>query len=245
MSAHTSSPSGRFDTLALVGLVVIGGGAVAFSGKLFFDAYASSQIPAPQVDQSMLQAYEKEQTELLTTPGLADDYALGGEAGQTEYSQKLGYNRIKIADAMASVTQELERGAFAAVALTAEDRATLDRLAMGGVTPDELLAMSKQTTVIEQAHATFVANCAACHGKNANGLVGPNLTDGYYLHGHKPENVYKTLMRGVAAKGMPAWAHLGDEKVAQLTAYVLSLYGKNVEGKAPQGLTPEGEAPPG
>ena len=44
---------------------------------------------------------------------------------------------------------------------------------------------------------------------------------------------------------MPPWTHLGEEKMKQVAAYVLSIKGKNLEGKAPQGVDENGNPPPG
>jgi len=68
-------------------------------------------------------------------------------------------------------------------------------------------------------------------------VVGPNLTDEFWLHGGKPEAVLASVTHGYPDKGMPAWKPvLGAEKVRLAAAYVLSLRGKSVANpKAPQG----------
>lgn len=77
---------------------------------------------------------------------------------------------------------------------------------------------------IESGKAIFAQNCASCHGAEAKGLVGPNLTDNTWIHGGKPENVYNTITTGVKSKGMPTWGPvLGGEKVATVAAFVYSL----------------------
>lgn len=82
----------------------------------------------------------------------------------------------------------------------------------------------------------FKTNCIPCHGANAEGTIGPNLTDKYWIHGGSAADIHTQITEGVAAKGMPAWgAILGPEKVKDLTAYVLSLRNTNAKGKEPQG----------
>jgi cytochrome c oxidase cbb3-type subunit III len=70
----------------------------------------------------------------------------------------------------------------------------------------------------------YETNCAACHGPELGGGIGPALNDGVWLHGGSDAEVVNTIATGVAAKGMPAWGPiLGQERVNQVAAYILSL----------------------
>jgi cytochrome c oxidase cbb3-type subunit 3 len=73
----------------------------------------------------------------------------------------------------------------------------------------------------------FNNNCAQCHGSDGKGYYGfPNLTDDDWLYGGTPEAIKHTLVNGRRA-AMPAWAGpLGDQGIADVTAYVLSLNGR-------------------
>lgn len=74
--------------------------------------------------------------------------------------------------------------------------------------------------------AVFEQNCVACHGADAHGGVGPNLTDADWIHGGTLPEITNTVTNGVTEKGMLAWGPiLGPEKVAQVAAYVHSLGG--------------------
>ena len=88
----------------------------------------------------------------------------------------------------------------------------------------------------------YATNCAACHGPEGQGTVGPNLTDAYWLNGGSPEAVWKSVSVGIPAKGMMAWKPvLGDQKVTEVTAYILSLRGTSPPNpKAAQGEMYEG-----
>jgi cytochrome c oxidase cbb3-type subunit 3 len=110
-------------------------------------------------------------------------------------------------------------------------------LAGGQVSNDMLAAMSSNSTAVEKGKGVFTSTCAACHRADGGGNIGPNLTDGYWLHGGKPVDIYHCVHDGVPSKGMPTWGpQLGDEKVADVVAYVLTIKGTNVaNGKAPQG----------
>lgn len=111
--------------------------------------------------------------------------------------------------------------------------------AAGGVEVDDGLLESLATSeaTVARGRASFRTNCAACHGDRAEGEIGPNLTDGSWLHGDAPTSVYHTIKDGYAPRGMPAWGPiLGEAQVQALTAYVLSVRNTNVPGRAPEGV---------
>jgi cytochrome c oxidase cbb3-type subunit 3 len=104
------------------------------------------------------------------------------------------------------------------------------------VTDDILLALSKDPVTLAAGEKVFLQHCASCHGERAEGKIGPNLTDDYWLHGSKPTDLYKTVTGGVVEKGMPSWLPvLGAERVRQAVAFVLTRKGMNLPGKEPQG----------
>lgn len=103
-------------------------------------------------------------------------------------------------------------------------------------------AAALATYIGDSAHiaagsAVFTARCAVCHGDVGQGLIGPNLTDKYWIHGRDAEAVYAVITDGVVAKGMTPWGNiLPPEERAQLVAYIRSLEGSNPSGaKAPEG----------
>ena len=73
----------------------------------------------------------------------------------------------------------------------------------------------------------FADNCAACHGRGGQGVVGlfPNLADDDWLWGGKPENIHATLVNGRNGY-MPAFAPTFDEQqLDDVTNYVMTLSG--------------------
>ena len=104
---------------------------------------------------------------------------------------------------------------------------------------DDLLAsMAQDAQVVETGKQVFVQTCVACHAAQGEGLVGPNLTDNAWIHGSQPMAIYKGISEGYTAKGMPPWGPtLGEERTRAVTAYVLTLKGKNLPGKPPEGQT--------
>ena len=85
--------------------------------------------------------------------------------------------------------------------------------------------------------AVFQSTCFACHGKNGEGGVGPNLTDDYWLHGGSIKDVFKTIKYGWPEKGMKSWKDdYSPSQIAQIASYVKSLKGTNpANAKPPQG----------
>ena len=93
--------------------------------------------------------------------------------------------------------------------------------------------------------AVFKQNCLACHGDRGQGVVGPNLTDKYFLHGPKAKDAYQVIGTGILEKGMPAWRTvLGSTKVQEVTAFVVSLRGQEIAGRPAQGVSEQGELAP-
>jgi cytochrome c oxidase cbb3-type subunit 3 len=76
----------------------------------------------------------------------------------------------------------------------------------------------------------FANNCAQCHGADAGGAYGfPNLRDDDWLYGGDAATIKATLVNGRQAV-MPAWGSvIGDEGIADVTQYVLSLNGRDVD----------------
>jgi cytochrome c oxidase cbb3-type subunit 3 len=90
---------------------------------------------------------------------------------------------------------------------------------------------------IAAGKAVFQSTCFACHGKNGEGGVGPNLTDEYWLHGGSINDVFKTIKYGWPDKGMKSWKDdYSPSQIAQIASYVKSLGGSHPDNpKPPQG----------
>jgi len=97
------------------------------------------------------------------------------------------------------------------------------------MTQEEILAAGK---------VVFDKICYVCHGKFGEGLVGPNFTDEYWIHGGKPEDLLKVVNEGVLDKGMISYkSQLNKAQINNVIAYILSLHGTNPPNqKAPQGV---------
>ncbi len=79
--------------------------------------------------------------------------------------------------------------------------------------------------------------CLACHLIDGGGIVGPNMTDDYYIHVRKLEDIPPLVRNGVVEKGMTPWKGiLSENQIAEVSAYAASLRGTTPSTpKAPQG----------
>jgi cytochrome c oxidase cbb3-type subunit 3 len=91
--------------------------------------------------------------------------------------------------------------------------------------------------------AAFQANCAACHGRGAQGFIGyPNLNDDEWLWGGTIAEIHKTISFGIRseekdtrASQMPRFGLdklLSDQQINEAAEYVLSLSNKQIDKAA-------------
>jgi len=98
----------------------------------------------------------------------------------------------------------------------------------------DIVAVADDANARRMGERLFVNYCATCHGSDARGARGfPNLRDNDWLYGGTPDTIKQTIMNGRSGV-MPAWeAALGGEAgVADMTEYVFSLSGRNVDQAA-------------
>jgi cytochrome c oxidase cbb3-type subunit 3 len=92
---------------------------------------------------------------------------------------------------------------------------------------------SEDEAVINKGKEIFMGMnnlCFTCHGSAGEGLVGPNLTDDYWLHGCTPQEVAKSITEGFPDKGMVPFgsgAPMPNDDVNALISYIGSLQGTN------------------
>jgi len=106
--------------------------------------------------------------------------------------------------------------------------------------PQEEITFDKVTLLTDaadlaQGKEIFTNSCAACHKPDGGGMVGPNLTDEYWINGGGIKNVFKLISEG--SKNNPTmvgWAKtLGTKQVQKVASYVLSLQGTKPAGGKP------------
>jgi cytochrome c oxidase cbb3-type subunit 3 len=103
---------------------------------------------------------------------------------------------------------------------------------------ENTVKLTSDPAVLASGQVIFKTTCAPCHGEHAQGNVGPNLTDDYWLHGGKINDLFKTIKYGVLSKGMPTWEkQLSPKQISDVANYIKSLHGTNPAGaKEPQGV---------
>jgi cytochrome c oxidase cbb3-type subunit 3 len=107
----------------------------------------------------------------------------------------------------------------------------------GALVNEETVTILNDDASLASGKDIFIKNCAACHGMNGEGLVGPNFTDEYWIHGGSIKNLFKTVKYGVPQKGMISWqTQLNPTQMQEVSSYILSLQGTSPENqKGPEG----------
>lgn len=134
-------------------------------------------------------------------------------------------------------TGELQLAEYKAEMLAAEEAKAVALESGGEQITEDNVTLLVDLDAINTGANIYKGNCATCHGALAEGLVGPNLTDEFWIHGGGISNVFKVIKYGVPAKGMIAWqSQFSPLQIQQIASYVLSLQGTNPpNGKDPQG----------
>lgn len=119
-------------------------------------------------------------------------------------------------------------------------QAEVERAALmnsGAMLNEETVTLLSDPTAIDNGKQIFATNCVACHAADGGGLVGPNLTDDYWIHGGGVKNIFKTIKYGVTAKGMIAWqTQLNPKQMQDVASFIVTLHGTTpVTPKQPEG----------
>jgi cytochrome c oxidase cbb3-type subunit 3 len=102
------------------------------------------------------------------------------------------------------------------------------------------LQPSQDAALLAKGKQTFDKLCAPCHRADGGGLVGPNLTDDFWLHGPQFTDNIKTIWNGVPEKGMITWKGvLKPSEIYEVGSYIYTLRGT----KPPNPKPPENQAP--
>ncbi len=84
--------------------------------------------------------------------------------------------------------------------------------------------------------------CFTCHRQDLGGVVGPNLTDEYWIHGGTFKDVVNSIKTGYSDRGMMAYgsnAKLSDRDLVSLASYIVSKKGS--EPATPKPIDPTRE----
>ncbi|MFI5237925.1 MAG: cbb3-type cytochrome c oxidase N-terminal domain-containing protein, partial [Ignavibacteriales bacterium] len=118
--------------------------------------------------------------------------------------------------------------------------ATLERESLiksGAFVNEETVTLLNDPADLQKGKEIYDLNCIACHAIDGGGIVGPNLTDNYWIHGGGIKNVFKVIKYGVVEKGMISWqTQLSPNQMQEVASYVMSLHGTTPAApKQPEG----------
>jgi cytochrome c oxidase cbb3-type subunit 3 len=117
-----------------------------------------------------------------------------------------------------------------------DKRGVRERAEAAFIDEGTLARNAQDSKLVAHGAAVFAAKCVSCHTDNGRGLIGPNLTDVFQLHGSKRMDIYRTVHDGVAGTAMLAWGEqLPPTDVIDVATFATTLRGKNIAGKEPQG----------
>lgn len=107
----------------------------------------------------------------------------------------------------------------------------------GAFLNEETVTFTDDAAALNSGKEIYIRNCAACHANDGGGLVGPNLTDQYWIHGGGIKNIFKTIKYGVPQKGMISWeSQLNPTEMQEVASYIMTLEGTEAANpKAPEG----------
>lgn len=110
-------------------------------------------------------------------------------------------------------------------------RSALQEENESAVSEETLLAFANVAENVSKGAVLYQGKCMACHLDKGQGLIGPNLTDDYWIHGGSLMDIRNIILKGVVDKGMIAWETvLSETEVQELVAFIHSLRGTNPAG---------------
>lgn len=99
------------------------------------------------------------------------------------------------------------------------------------------LKVLTDATSLENGKVTYDKICQVCHLLDGGGLVGPNFTDDYWIHGNSIEDMFAIVESGVIEKGMISYKdQLSPTQRLEVLSYIITLHGTTPsKPKAPEG----------
>ncbi len=75
---------------------------------------------------------------------------------------------------------------------------------------------------LSEGRRLFLENCSACHGDNAKGGRGPDLTSGAWKHGGSNAEIIRNTLKGIPGTQMPA-IPLSEVEAGRIVSFLRSL----------------------
>jgi cytochrome c oxidase cbb3-type subunit III len=83
--------------------------------------------------------------------------------------------------------------------------------------------LAADSKAVVQGRNIFRGRCAVCHGVDAKGYRGTDLTTGEWAHGGGDAELFDTISRGVPGTEMPPRGNLSDDEVWMVVTYLRTL----------------------
>jgi cytochrome c oxidase cbb3-type subunit 3 len=134
-------------------------------------------------------------------------------------------------------TGDLQDAEYIAEMQKAEQEVQTYLASMDNLIDENSVELSLDAGDIASGKEIFITKCAACHGQQGEGGVGPNFADKYWIHGGDINSLFKTIKYGVPSKGMISWqSQLSPKEMQQVSSFIITLEGTNPPNqKEPQG----------
>jgi len=78
-------------------------------------------------------------------------------------------------------------------------------------------------TAIKQGQNIYRGRCGVCHGIDAKGYRGSDLTTGDWVHGGTDPQIFKTIRTGVPGTEMPGNPNMSEEEIWMVISYLRTL----------------------
>lgn len=107
----------------------------------------------------------------------------------------------------------------------------------GNMIDENTVEITDDVELLAKGKSIFDRDCMPCHGPQGQGLIGPNFTDDYWIHGGSIKDMYKTIKYGVPQKGMISWqSKLSPADMRNVASFIKTLRGTDPPNqKEPQG----------
>jgi putative heme-binding domain-containing protein len=76
---------------------------------------------------------------------------------------------------------------------------------------------------IDAGKNIYRGRCAVCHGIDAKGYRGSDLTTGDWVHGGSDPQIFRTVARGITGTEMPGNGNMSAEEIWMVVAYLRTL----------------------
>src|SRR5262245_51327804 len=81
---------------------------------------------------------------------------------------------------------------------------------------------------VETGRALFQRSCAGCHGENAKGGRGPDLTSGKWKWGSSESDLERVILKGIPGTQMPPF-DMPDQEAKAIVAFLQSFQARKQE----------------